>query len=85
MRFTRDLNRTLLVLFISSLKMPCVTIMNLKDVGAKNSLMVKHAEFFKGVLAIRRLFREDLMPLLITGRENPVTALQRRAWSRLFE
>ncbi len=41
-------NRTLLILFICCLKMPCVTIMNLKDVGAKNAGTVKRAGVFYG-------------------------------------
>ena len=48
MRFTRDLNRTLLILFTSCLKVPCVPIINFKDVGAKNSGMVNRAGVFYG-------------------------------------
>lgn len=48
MCFTRDVNRTLLILFTSSLKMASVTTMNVKDVGAKNAGTVKRAGVFYG-------------------------------------
>ncbi|MBA7651261.1 Chemoreceptor glutamine deamidase CheD [subsurface metagenome] len=52
------------------------------DAGAQKNRL--EATIAGGAL-VGPISREDLIPLLTLGRENPVTALQCRAWSRLFE